>query len=119
MTFLVGPGLMPGLNALLLGYVLYQSRLVPRVIPAMGLIGAPLFLFSACLSILGLNEQVSVLSGLALPLIFLWELSLGSWLTFKGFRPAAAAALAADTGGADTTANIKPSPTVVTTTGAA
>ena len=27
------------------------------------------------------------MSGLALPLIFLWELSLGLWLTFKGFRP--------------------------------
>ena len=46
-TFLVGPGVMPGLNALLLGYVLYRSRLVPRAIPAMGLIGAPLFLVLA------------------------------------------------------------------------
>jgi Domain of unknown function (DUF4386) len=95
-TFLVGPGVMPGLNALLLGYVLYRSRLVPRGIPAMGLIGAPLFLVSASLSILGVNEQVSVLSGLALPLIFFWELSLGLWLTFKGFRPSAMAALASD-----------------------
>src|SRR3954468_18389705 len=33
-TFLVGPGVMPGLNALLLAYVLYRSRLVPRAIPA-------------------------------------------------------------------------------------
>ena len=46
-TFLVGPGVMPGLNALLLGYVLYRSRLVPRAIPAMGLIGAVLFLVLA------------------------------------------------------------------------
>ena len=58
-TFLVGPGVMPGLNALLLGYVLYRSRLVPRAIPAMGLIGAPLFLVLAAASILGLNEQAS------------------------------------------------------------
>ena len=35
-TFLVGPGVMPGLNALLLGYVLYRSRLVPRAIPRWG-----------------------------------------------------------------------------------
>jgi hypothetical protein len=119
MTFLVGPGLMPGLNALLLGYVLYLSRLVPRVIPATGLIGAPLFLFSACLTLLGLNEQVSLLSGLALPLIFFWELSLGIWLTFKGFRPAAVAALAADTGNADTSANVGSTGTVAQTVGAA
>ena len=60
---------------------------MPRLIPAMGLIGAPLFLVSASLSVVGLNEQVSVLSGIALLPIFLWELSLGLWLTFKGFRP--------------------------------
>ena len=95
-TFLVGPGVMPGLNALLLGYVLYRSRLVPRAIPAMGLIGAPLFLVSAALSILGLNEQDSVVSVIALPLIFFWELSVGLWLTFKGFRPSAVAVLASD-----------------------
>jgi len=86
-TLLLGPGVIPGLNALLLGYVMYRSRLVPRVIPAMGLIGAPLFLVSAIASILGVNEQVSVLSGIAVIPIFLWELSLGLWLTFKGFRP--------------------------------
>ena len=40
-TFLLGPGVMPAFNALLLGYVLYRSRLVPRLIPAVGLIGAP------------------------------------------------------------------------------
>ena len=96
-TFLVGPGVMPGLNALLLGYVLYRSRLVPRAIPAMGLIGAPLFLVAAALSVLGLNEQDSLLSVIALPLIFFWELSVGLWLTFKGFRPSAVAALASDT----------------------
>lgn len=38
-TFVFGPGLMPGINALLLGYVLYRSRMLPRIIPALGLIG--------------------------------------------------------------------------------
>jgi hypothetical protein len=40
-TFLLGPGVMPGVNALLLGYLMYRSRLVPRIIPIIGLIGAP------------------------------------------------------------------------------
>ncbi len=93
-TFLLGPGVIPGLNAVLLGYLMYRSRLVPRVIPALGLIGAPLFLVSASASILGFNEQVSVLSGIAVVPIALWELSLGLWLTFMGFRPSAVAALA-------------------------
>src|SRR5580658_10861963 len=39
-TFLLGQSLMPGINALLLGSLLYRSRLVPRVIPVVGLIGA-------------------------------------------------------------------------------
>jgi hypothetical protein len=114
-TFLLGPGVMPGLNALLLGYVLYRSRLVPRVIPALGLIGAPLFLVSATLTILGVNEQVSVLSGIALPAIFLWELSLGLWLTFKGFMPSAVAALASDSRNTDELAVAAPSPIAVAT----
>jgi hypothetical protein len=46
-TFLLGPGLIPRINALFLGYVTYRSRLVPRLIPAIGLVGAPLILASA------------------------------------------------------------------------
>ena len=118
-TFLVGPGVMPGLNALLLGYVLYRSRLVPRAIPAMGLIGAPVFLVSATLSILGLQEQVSVLPLIALPLIFVWELSLGLWLTFKGFRPSAVAALASDTIDTRPSTAASSSPIATTTTAGA
>jgi hypothetical protein len=118
-TFLLGPGVVPGLNALLLGYVLYRSRLVPRVSPAMGLIGAPLFLVSASLSIVGLNEQVSVLSGIALPAIFLWELSLGLWLTFKGFNPSATAALASDSSDKNESTVAAASPIAVATTAGA
>jgi Domain of unknown function (DUF4386) len=114
-TLLLGPGVIPGLNALLLGYLMYRSRLVPRIIPAMGLIGAPLFLVSASASILGFNEQVSVLSGIAVVPIALWELSLGLWLTFKGFRPSAVAALASDSRGTDEAAAPTPSRTVAAT----
>jgi hypothetical protein len=86
---LFGPGVIPGLNALLLGYLMYRSRLVPRVIPAMGLIGAPLFLIAAAATVVGFNTQHSLLSGIAVVLIFFWELSLGIWLVVKGFNPAA------------------------------
>ena len=36
--------------------------------------------------IIGVNEQYSIWSGIALIPIFIWELSLGLWMTFKGFR---------------------------------
>ena len=46
-TFIIGPGLMPGINARCWDSLLYRSRLVPRVIPVLGLIGAPLLISSA------------------------------------------------------------------------
>ena len=85
-TFLLGPSLMPGFNALLLGTLMYQSRLVPRVIPILGLIGAPLLIASTVATVFGFNDMTSVWTGIATVPIFLWELGLGLWLTFKGFR---------------------------------
>jgi len=98
-TFLLGPGFMPAVNALCLATVLYRSRLVPRIIPILGLIGAPLLLASALGTIFGLQNQISSSATLlALP-VALWELSLGIWLTFKGFttEPKTTAAPASDT----------------------
>jgi hypothetical protein len=86
-TFLLGPGTVPAVNAVLLGYLLFRSRLVPRIIPILGLIGAPLLLVSATMTMFGINNQVSVLSAITTLPIFLWELSLGLYLTFKGFKP--------------------------------
>lgn len=86
-SFLVGPGLIPGINALFLGYVMYRSRLVPRILPIVGLAGAPLILVSATVTMLGGWDQVSIAGSLCALPIALWELSLGVWLTVKGFRP--------------------------------
>ena len=41
-AFLFGPGFMPAINAMFLATVMYRFRLVPRIIPLMGLVGAPL-----------------------------------------------------------------------------
>jgi hypothetical protein len=92
-TFLFGPGLMPVFNALLFGTLLYKSRLVPRLIPTVGLIGAPLLFAAFVWALFGGIDQVSSASFfLTLP-IAAWELSIGLWMTFKGFRPEAVAAL--------------------------
>jgi hypothetical protein len=94
-TFLLGPSLIPGVNALLLGYLMYRSRLVPRVIPTLGLIGGPLLISSAVGTMFGVNDAVSVWSGVALLPIFFWELFLGLWMTFKGFQRSAPLMVAA------------------------
>jgi hypothetical protein len=85
-TFVIGPGLMPGLNALMFATVLYRARLVPRWIPALGLIGAPLLITSAIGMILGVNDAGTPYAAIATAPIFVWELSVGLWMTFKGFN---------------------------------
>lgn len=83
---LLGPGVIPGLNALLLGFLMYRSGLVPRIIPLIGLLGAPPFLVAAVASLVGITDPSSLWSALATLPIFVWEFSLGLCLTFRGFR---------------------------------
>src|SRR5579864_4879658 len=64
-TFLLGQSLMPGINALLLGSLLYRSRLVPRVIPVLGLIGAPLLITAVIATLFGGIGQYSSMAALA------------------------------------------------------
>ena len=87
-SFLFGPGFMPALNAVFLATVMYRFRLVPRLIPLMGLIGAPLLFASSLVTLFGGHGQVSDTATLfALP-IAAWEFSLGVYLTFKGIKGA-------------------------------
>lgn len=86
-TFLLGPNLMAALNALLLGTVMYRSRLVPRLIPTIGLVGAVLLLADVTAIFFGGYDLGSAWHGIAAAPIFVWELSLGVWLVVKGFRP--------------------------------
>jgi hypothetical protein len=85
--FLFGQSLMPAVNALLLGSLMYQSRLVPRILPVLGFIGAPLLIAATTATMFGITERDSVWSALAAFPIALWELSLGIWLVVKGFNP--------------------------------
>jgi hypothetical protein len=93
-TFMLGQNFMPAANGLLLGSLLYRSRLVPRLLPVVGMIGAPL-LIAAQIGVLGgLWGRTSPATGLlALP-IAAWEFSLGVYLVVRGFRPSAVDALA-------------------------
>lgn len=92
-TFLVSQSFIPAVNALLLGTLLYQSRLVPRVLPVLGLIGAALIVASDVGVMLRLWEQSSAVPALTTLPIATWEFSLGVYLTVKGFRPSALATL--------------------------
>jgi hypothetical protein len=94
--FLLGQSFMPGVNDLLLGWLLYQSRLVPRALSSLGIIAGPV-LFAGYLAVmLGLVDQHDGLAGLSAFPVAIFEFSLGVWLVVKGFNPEAVAALEAN-----------------------
>jgi hypothetical protein len=97
-VFLLSQSLMPVFNALCLGYVLYRSRLVPRILPVLGLIGAPLLLAGDIAIFFGVIDRAAPILVLTVLPIAVWEFSLGVYLTVKGFRPSAVAALPPATG---------------------
>jgi hypothetical protein len=86
-AFTLGQSLMPALNAILLGTLLYRSGLVPRVLPALGLLGAPLHITAVGLTMFGVIDRIGLVAGIAVIPVAAWELSLGIYLVVKGFKP--------------------------------
>jgi hypothetical protein len=87
-TFNLGPGFVVGVgNGLLLGYLMYRSRLVPRGMAWLGLVGGPLICLSGAAVIMGVIEAGSAWQAVATIPEFFWELSLGVYLIVKGFKP--------------------------------
>ena len=117
-SFVIGTGV-PALNALILGTVLYRSRLVPRLIPAVGLIGVATFGSWVIGYILGVTGDGTPwhTNGVA-PILF-WELALGLWMTFNGFRRSAVARLYADVATPERPEVTISAPAVATKAGAA
>ena len=87
-AFLFGPGLVVGFgNGLILGYLMYRSGLLPRRMAMFGLVGGPMLILSFGLILFGVYENGSGPAFLmALPEI-IWEVSIGIYAAWKGFRP--------------------------------
>ena len=93
-TFILGPGFVVGAgNGMVLGYLMYTTRLVPRGLALFGVDGGPLILISGAAIVLGLIGPGSLPQGIATISEFIWELALGFWLMLKGVNPAALAIL--------------------------
>lgn len=93
-TFKMGPGIVVGVgNGIILGYMMWKTRLLPRFLSILGLIGGPALLAASTGVLLGFFEVGSPIHGVAVMPEFLWELLLGIWLLVRGFNPAALAAL--------------------------
>jgi hypothetical protein len=82
-----GPGLVAGIgNGLLLGYLMYTSGLVPPRLALLGLIGGPILILSFLLILAGVYKNGEGPSGLLTLPEAAWELSLGVYCAWKGFR---------------------------------
>lgn len=94
-TFLFGPGFADGIGTgLILGYVMYRSGLVSKRMALFGVIGGPMLAASGIAVLMGVIPQGGAVQGIATIPEIVWELFLGLWLTFKGFKaiPALASA---------------------------
>ena len=84
--FLLGQSFMPAVCDLLLGFLLFRSRLVPRGLSLLGLIGGPVLLIGYFAVLFGLIGQHSPLAGLSALPVALFEFTFGVWLIIKGFN---------------------------------
>ncbi len=93
-TFRLGPGFVVGIgNGLMLGYMMWKTRLVPRALSILGLVGGPALLLAGTAVLFGVIDAGSTAQVIATIPEFFWELSLGVWLLVKGFDSAALTAL--------------------------
>ena len=85
-TFLFGPKLALGVNTVLLASLMFRSRLVPRPIAVLGLVGGSLVFVSGTAVLFGAYADLSTLGFAAAMPVLAWELSLALWMVVKGFR---------------------------------
>jgi len=87
-TFLLGPQFCSGFgNGLLLGYLMYRSRLVPPRLALIGVIGGPLAFIGGVLVLFGVLQPMSAGLFALTALEIVWELSMTVYAIAKGFRP--------------------------------
>jgi hypothetical protein len=87
-TALLGPQFCAGLgNGILLGYLMWRSRLLPRPLVTVGLIGGPLALLAGIGVLLGAWDKTAGLPVALTAPEAIWEFSLSIWLLVRGFRP--------------------------------
>lgn len=89
-TFRLGPGVVVGVgNGLILGWMMWRTRLVPRALSTLGLFAGPALLAAGVAVMLGYTEAGGAVQAIATIPEFIWELSLGIWLLIRGFDPSA------------------------------
>ena len=85
-TLLFGPGFALGIGSILLAALMFASRLIPRPIAILGMVGGAVITISTVLVLFGAYGQFSAIGLLVALPVFAWEVSLAFWLLVKGFN---------------------------------
>jgi hypothetical protein len=85
-TFLLGPNFVCAADTFVLAWLMWRSRLIPRFIAGLGVVGGPLLFVSATAVLFGAFKQVSLPGAIAPLPVFAWELGLALFLIFTGFK---------------------------------
>jgi hypothetical protein len=83
-TFMIGSGLVWSLSALLLNYLLYRSKFIPRWLSSWGLVGATLSISVYLLQFFSIKTTDFLFAPIALQ-----EMAFAVWLIVKGFNTSA------------------------------
>jgi len=84
--FILGQGFIPAIDDVLLGLLLYKSRLVPRALSLIGIAGALPLIAGHVAITLGLIDRISPYAVLSAVPVAVFEFSLGIYLIVKGFK---------------------------------
>jgi Domain of unknown function (DUF4386) len=85
--FLLGQSFIPAICDLLLGVLLYKSRLVPRALSLIGIAGALPLIAGYTATMFGYIDRFSPWAGISAVPVAVFEFSLGVYLIVKGFKP--------------------------------
>ena len=85
-AYVIGGQIVFSVSAIILNYVLFQARLVPRFISVWGLIGAVLILAGGISGMFDLFAEASVVETVIFLPIAVQEMVLAVWLIAKGFN---------------------------------
>jgi len=85
-TFMIGSGLVWSLSALVLNYLLYRSRLIPRWLSVWGLVAAALSLTTYLVQFSGIDPSELLFLPIAVQ-----EMVFAVWLIVKGLEPSGVA----------------------------
>ena len=86
-AFLLGQGLVISVNTVILGWLLWDARAVPRALAALGMTGGVVVLVSNGLQLAGAIPLNGVVAAIAAVPVFAFEIWFAVWLIAVGVRP--------------------------------